>query len=65
MQNKLANFWQNNKVSVIAILLFTAISFAYLSPMLEGKKLYQGDIQNFNGGQKEAVDYKKATGQQA
>ena len=44
---------------IIAILTFTIVSLAYFSPVLEGKKLSQSDINQFKGSSKEIVDYRK------
>lgn len=48
-----------------AIGLFLAISFAYFSPMLEGKKLDQPDIKNWAGAAREAIHYKNTTGEES
>ena len=46
---------------LVALGIFIVISFAYFSPALEGKKLRQSDIIQFQGMAKEINDY-KATG---
>jgi len=48
-----------------AILIFIVISLAYLNPLLEGKKLRQGDITRYKGMSKEVVDFREATGEEA
>jgi MFS family permease len=48
-----------------AILLFIVITFAFFSPLLEGKRIFQSDIMQFLGMSKEIVDYRSATGQEA
>ncbi|MDP4184908.1 MAG: YfhO family protein [Bacteroidota bacterium] len=50
---------------LIAVLIFTAISFAYFSPLLDGKVLQQSDNVNFIGMSKEIVDYRATTGHEA
>ena len=47
-----------------AIAVFILISIVYVSPVLEGKKLRQGDIVNFKGMSKEIVDYRTKTGKE-
>ena len=42
-----------------AIILFIVITFAYFSPMLEGKALRQGDIIHHKGMSKEIVDFRE------
>ncbi|NTW34151.1 MAG: hypothetical protein HGB12_16290, partial [Bacteroidetes bacterium] len=53
------------KPHVLAILLFIVISMVYLWPLLEGKRLEQGDIKNFAGMSKEIADYRESTGKEA
>jgi len=43
---------------LIAILVFMAISIAYFSPVLEGKKIQQSDITQFKGSSKEIADFR-------
>ncbi len=42
-----------------AILIFLSVSLAYLSPLLEGKSLKQGDIVSWTGAAKETTDFRK------
>ncbi|MCF6356318.1 MAG: YfhO family protein [Draconibacterium sp.] len=51
--------------NVVIILLFIAIAYAYLFPLLEGKVLQQSDITHFKGMSKELVDYRNKTGEEA
>ena len=44
---------------VVAILVFVIASLAYFSPVLEGKKIKQGDITQFMGSSKEIVDFRE------
>ncbi len=43
---------------LIAISVFMAISIAYFSPVLEGKKIQQSDITQFKGSSKEIADFR-------
>jgi hypothetical protein len=47
-----------------AILVFIAITFAYLSPILEGKRLDMHDINMHKGMSKEIVDHREQTGEE-
>ncbi|MFH1121128.1 MAG: YfhO family protein [Bacteroidota bacterium] len=49
--------------AVLAISL--VIILGYFSPLLEGKKLRQGDITNWKGMSKEITDYRAKTGEEA
>jgi len=48
-----------------AIIFFLVISYAYFSPLLEGKRLSQHDYSTYLGGAKELKDYRDATGEEA
>lgn len=50
---------------VLSIIIFIALSIFYLSPLMEGKKLKQGDIVNHQGMSKEISDFRNATGDEA
>ncbi len=50
---------------VISILLFVFLSLIYVKPVLEGKKIKQGDIVNHKGMAREIVDYRESTGEEA
>ncbi len=52
------NVWIH--VGLVAAML--VVSLAYFSPVLEGKKVYQGDIQKFEAMVKETRDYHEKTG---
>lgn len=43
---------------VIALLVFVLIGAVYFSPVLEGKRLRQGDVKNFQGMAKEIRDHR-------
>ncbi|MFT5253369.1 MAG: hypothetical protein ACI87N_002402, partial [Flavobacteriales bacterium] len=44
--------------------VFIGLSAAYFSPVLEGYKLRQGDIKNWQGMSKEILDFKEISGEQ-
>jgi hypothetical protein len=48
----------------VAILVFIAISFAFLNPVLEGKKIKQSDITIFKGMSKEIADFREQYGEE-
>ena len=50
---------------IIAIVSFIVISFVFFSPVLEGKKLFQSDMAQFDGAAKELLDYEKASGERS
>jgi hypothetical protein len=47
-----------------AIVLFIVITFVFFSPLLEGKRIFQSDISQFQGMSKEIVDFRATTGQE-
>lgn len=47
-----------------AIVIFLIITLIYVSPILEGKRLRQGDIMNHKGMSKEIADYRQKTGKE-
>ncbi|MCF8463867.1 MAG: YfhO family protein [Flavobacteriales bacterium] len=49
----------------VVLLAFAGISLAYMSPLLQGKELFQSDIVNFLGMSKEIVDFREDTGEEA
>ena len=50
---------------LIVILLFVGISFAYFSPVMQGKVLDMPDIKHLEGMSKEVTDFREATGEEA
>ena len=52
------NIW----IHVGMIVVMLAVAFAYFSPVLEGKTVYQGDIQKYEAMVKETKDYQAKTG---
>ena len=60
-------FFQNHKktIGIIACILgFALITLLYFSPILEGKRIKQHDIEMYKGMAKEISDYREATGEQ-
>lgn len=49
---------------LVAILVFVALSFAFMNPVLQGKKLKQSDITVFKGMSKEIADFRTETGEE-
>ena len=56
--------WKNAWPHILAVILFFTLSFAYFSPLLEGKVLYQSDIANYRGMSKEIWDHREAYGEE-
>ena len=50
---------------LIVILLFVGISFAYFSPVIQGKMLDMPDIKHHKGMSKEVADFRAETGEEA
>ena len=46
---------------IVAMLLFIAVSFLFLSPMLEGKRLKQNDVRMWAGSYQETKEYAEKT----
>ena len=62
-----STFFQNNKKAIgifLCILGFALITLVYFSPILEGKRIKQHDIEMYKGMSKEIVDYRESTGEQ-
>ncbi|PKP27828.1 MAG: hypothetical protein CVU06_00885 [Bacteroidetes bacterium HGW-Bacteroidetes-22] len=49
---------------ITAIIVFLAVTLIYFAPLLEGKKIQQGDIRNWTGMSKEIVDFRAKTGEE-
>ena len=47
---------------LVAAVLFIALAYIYCSPVLKGKVLYAGDIQNYVGASNESRQYHNTTG---
>lgn len=50
---------------IFAIVAFIVITYIYLSPLLEGKRIQASDAVQFKGMSKEIVDYREKTGEEA
>jgi len=50
---------------LVAIVIFVVVTIIYFNPLLEGKKIEQGDIKNHQGVSKEIFDYREKTGDEA
>jgi len=47
-----------------AVVFFIIVSLLYFSPLLQGKKLFQSDIQQYRGMAHELMDYRAKTGEE-
>ncbi len=56
------DIWKKLLPWVLAIVTFLVLSIAYFSPLIEGKRLQQGDIIHFKGGAKEIEDFRAKHG---
>ena len=56
------SFIKRNQFVILAIVIFIGICLAYFSPILEGKKINQSDVELINGVQQETFNYYKETG---
>jgi len=50
---------------LIVLLLFVSLSFAYFSPVMQGKMLDMPDIKHWKGMSKEVQDFRETTGEEA
>lgn len=50
---------------IAPIILFLLLSYAYHSPLLEGKRLQQHDLSHFKGMSKEVSDYRESAGEES
>ena len=55
--------WKKMAPYIVALLVFIGFAVAYCSPILEGKVLQAGDINNWKGAANEAIEYKAQTGE--
>lgn len=67
---KITNNWSNFKIDwkkvapyLVALVAFIAVAMIYCSPILEGKVLHAGDVDNWRGTANEALEYKAQTGE--
>lgn len=56
--------WKNLLPVLAALALFYALSIVYFSPALEGKRLVQGDLKNWQGMAQEIIEHRDATGEE-
>ena len=56
------NWFNKNGIHLAIIAIFVVITFAYFSPVLQGKAPQQGDVLQAKAMQKEIMDVKAATG---
>ncbi|SKB66605.1 YfhO family protein [Daejeonella lutea] len=56
------NWFKRNGIHLAIIGIFIAICFVYFSPALQGKALFQSDVIQAQGMQKEIMDYKAKDG---
>ena len=54
--------WKKLLPYVVGIAVFMGIAVVYCTPLLEGKVLIQGDVNNWKGAAQEALEYKAQTG---
>ena len=54
--------WKKILPYAVAIVAFVAVAMIYCAPVLEGKVLVQGDVNNWKGAAQEALTYKEHTG---
>lgn len=57
-------FYKKALPHAVAFLIFIAITFIYLNPLLKGKELRQNDITQWKGMSKEIVDHRDETGEE-
>jgi len=56
------NWFKNNGIHLAIIGIFIALCFVYFSPVIQGKSLYQNDVRQAQGGQKEIMDFREKDG---
>ncbi|MDO5443012.1 MAG: YfhO family protein [Bacteroidia bacterium] len=57
------SFFKKYGAYFVALVLFIAAAFVYCSPVLKGRVLYAGDIQNYIGASQEVRDFHETTGE--
>ncbi len=55
--------WKKFAPYLVAVVVFIGFAVLYCSPILDGKVLQAGDVNNWKGAANEAVEYRKATGE--
>ena len=61
-------FFTENKKSLgiaLCVVAFSIITLVYFSPVMQGKRLKQHDIEMYKGMSKEIVDFREQTGEQS
>ena len=61
--NKKENKWREAVPYMLALVVFVALALLYCSPLLDGKVLQAGDVNNWKGAAHEAQEYLKETGE--
>ena len=54
--------WKKILPYAVAIVAFVTVAMIYCAPVLDGKVLVQGDVNNWKGAAQEALTYKEHTG---
>lgn len=57
--------WKKFAPYLVALVVFVGFAILYCSPMLDGKVLQQGDINNWKGAAHESLEYMEQTGESA
>ena len=52
--------WKKALPIAVAILTFFILTLAYFNPVLDGKRLKQGDIVHYKGAAQEMVEHREA-----
>lgn len=55
--------WTKIAPYLVAIVVFFAFALIYCAPLLQGKVLLMGDINNWKGAAQEAIEYNKLSGE--
>lgn len=55
--------WKQVLPYAVAVVVFVALAVAYCSPLLDGKVLQAGDVNNWKGAAQEAREYLEETGE--
>lgn len=56
--------WKKILPYLVAIIFFVGFALMYCSPLLDGKVLQAGDVNNYIGASQEVRDYRESTGEQ-
>ena len=55
--------WKKIAPYLVALVVFVGFAIAYCSPILEGKVLQAGDVNNWKGAAQESLEYRQETGE--